>query len=181
MQPYLTLVSAAHFHSVARFRTDQVKTTFLSALSAFVDALQDYIRFAGFFDGDHLQAEAITASHHAWKRVFTYFALKLSEVVRSDYTADLLLDFAVDPHFQALDMDSFTGTLAFAGRNQEIVGSAVIAQAEFAVSADRLSCFVNSIEFSKEEIFLFAVFARETSDFDHSILYSAQLDYDSGV
>jgi hypothetical protein len=92
-------MSTAHFHRVARLRANQVKATFLSAFSALVDALKDYVRFAGFFNSDHLQAEAITASDHAWKRFFTDFTLKFSEIVRSDNAADLLLDFAVDPHF----------------------------------------------------------------------------------
>lgn len=109
-------MSSAHLDCVFVLGTNDVQTSFLSALLTFVDALQNEIWGLGFIDGDHFHGETISrAGDHPWKGFLAYFALKLSEVVRDHHASDFLLDLAVNPHLEALHVDALTGAFALAG------------------------------------------------------------------
>jgi hypothetical protein len=71
-------------------------------------------------------------------------------------------------------MHALTGTFAFAGRNQKVIGCVVIAEAKFAVAPDSLVGLVNAIKLTQKQVFLFlAVSTRKTTDFNNSVLNSA--------
>ena len=74
-------------------------------------------------------------------------------------------------------MDTFARSFAFAWRNEEILITAVIAEAEFACSCDLFFGLVHSIEFSKEKLFfLFLTFLGNSSYLYHSVFNSTQFD-----
>lgn len=72
-------------------------------------------------------------------------------------------------------MHALAGAFAFAGRDQEVIRSAVIAEAELAVSLDDFVGIMNSVELAKEELLLLVVFLGDSADLDHSVLHSPQL------
>lgn len=101
-------MTPAHPDDIIVVRTNQVKTTFFSALPALVDALEDEVGFLWFLDGDHLHFETISLSHQPRKRLLADLALKFCEVVRHHHACHFLLYLTVDPHLQALHVNTFT-------------------------------------------------------------------------
>jgi hypothetical protein len=177
LQPDFALVTPAHPHDVVVVRTDQVQTTLLPAFSPLVDALQNDVGFFRFVDSDHFHVEAVASSDHPREGLLADLALKLGKVIGNHHAGDLLLDLTVDPHLQTLNVHALTGTLALARRNQEVVRSVIVAETEFAVSRDLVSGVMDAVELSQEEVFLlFLVFLDHSSDFDHTVFNSSQLN-----
>jgi hypothetical protein len=72
-------------------------------------------------------------------------------------------------------MHALAGTLALARRNQEIIRSTIVTEAELAVSADGLISFVDSIELSKKELPFFFSLALIPAELHHAVFHSSQL------
>lgn len=169
-------MSTTHLDRVLILRTDDVEASFLPALLALVNALQDDVGQFRLLDGDHLHGEvALLASDHTWEGLLADLTLKLGEVVGHHHACHFLLHLAVDPHLQAQHMHTLAGTLAVARGNQKIVRSAVITKTELAVSADVLIGFVYSVELSKKELSLFFSLALVSADLHRAVLHSSQL------
>jgi hypothetical protein len=176
LQPDLALVSTAHLDGVLIFGTNDVETSLLPALLALIDALEDDVGQFGLLDGDHLHGEvALLPSDHAREGLLADLALELGEVVRHHHARHLLLHLAVDPHLQAQHVHALAGTLALAGRDQEVVRSAVVTEAKLAAAAYVLIGFVDAVELSQEELAFFFSFALIAADLNHSILHTSQL------
>ena len=120
-------MSTADAHYVVVLGTNYVQTAFLPALFPFVYALEHQVWFGRTVDCYHLHLERVPFCHKTRERLFTYFTLEFSKVVRNNHSSDFFLDFAIDPHLQALYMNPFTGAFALAWRNKEVVGRTVIA------------------------------------------------------
>ena len=134
-----------------------MKASLFPAFLPFIDAFEDQVRFLWFFNGDHFHFEIFTFSHHSWEGFFADLTLEFSKIVGDDHTGHFFLDFAVNPHLQALNMNTLARSFAFAWRNEEILIATVITKTEFACSCDLFFGLVHSIEFSKEKLFFFVL------------------------
>ena len=168
---------APDFHCVLVLRTDHVKTALLFAFLTLIYTLKNHIGCFGLFDCYHFHRETrCRSSDHSGERFFADFALKFGEIVRDDHASDFFLDFAVDPHLEALHVHALAGSLALAWRDEEIIWGVVITEAKFAVSSDGFSCFVHSVELAKEEVFSLLLLLN-AADLHHPILNAPQLHY----
>jgi hypothetical protein len=149
LQPDFALMPSPDFDSVLVFRTDNMQAPLFLTLPPFVDAFKDDVGQFGLVNRDHLKVEVVAGpGDHAGEGLLADLAFEFGEVVGNHHPSDLFLDFAVDPHLQALHVNTFTGALAFAGGDQEVLRRIVIAKAELTGAYDDLIGIVDSIEFA---------------------------------
>lgn len=151
LQSDLALMPPPHLHRILILRAHHMQAPLFLTLLSLVDALQNDIGVFWLVNCDHLQVEAIRHSRdYSRKRFLAYLALEFSEIVRYHHPRHLLLHLAIDPHLQALHVNPFTGPLALAGRNEEVVRAVIIAKAELACSSNLFVRFVNPVELAEE-------------------------------
>jgi hypothetical protein len=125
------LVASPKFDAAAIGHADDVEAAFFLGLLPLIDVLQDEVRFLRPVNLQNLGLVG-AANHSGGERFLAELALKLCEVVRCHHPVYLFFYFAVDPHFQAFDMNGLAGPFAVARRNQWVFLSHILTQAKFA-------------------------------------------------
>ena len=147
LQPDLALVSPPHLDRILVLGANHVQAPLLLALLPLIDALENKVGIFGLVYSYHLEVEVACSSRdYSWEGLLANFALKFSEIVGYHHSCDFFLHLAINPHLQALHVNTFARALTLAGRNQEIIRGIVITQAELACSSDLFVSLMNPIE-----------------------------------
>ena len=152
-----------------------MEASFVFRLFSFIYIFDHYVGLVRLLDIKHFFLE-LTFDDLPWERLFTQLALKFGKIVSGDNANNFFFNFAVDPHFQTLNMHNFARTFTITRGNQEIILRYFVAEAKFACP---IHFFIRNVKPLKlfQKTLLFLPLPFFTPDFHRPELNSSQFEH----
>jgi hypothetical protein len=172
-------VASSQLDTPPVLHADDVQAALLLGLAPFVDVLEDEVGFEGLLNLQHAGL-MLAVDDLGGEGVLTELALELREVVGGHHAVYLLLDLAVDPGLETVDMHHLAGPLALTRRYQDVLLSHVVAETELTSTLCWFFDLVSTLELLEEDFLLTAPLLNATN-LDDAELDPPQLYYPSGL